>query len=153
MAARTRTQRANETWKRMLRDYEAPTIDPGLDEALQDDGEERRHGREPILAISVRSEKILDYIKAPRTRQILSTSTGGPAFLGIELSPFRRRQLTKPMRILASGSLFFWVPVCIFFGFGGPPPGLLGLHDATLGCGTSAMLACGAAMSQCSSSP
>ncbi len=28
-------QRANETWKRMLRDYEAPAIDPGLDEALQ----------------------------------------------------------------------------------------------------------------------
>jgi trimethylamine--corrinoid protein Co-methyltransferase len=29
------SQRANETWKRMLRDYEAPAIDPGLDEALQ----------------------------------------------------------------------------------------------------------------------
>jgi trimethylamine--corrinoid protein Co-methyltransferase len=29
------TQRANETWKRMLRDYEAPAIDPGLDEALK----------------------------------------------------------------------------------------------------------------------
>ena len=28
-------QRANETWKKMLRDYEAPAIDPGLDEALQ----------------------------------------------------------------------------------------------------------------------
>jgi trimethylamine--corrinoid protein Co-methyltransferase len=28
------SQRANETWKRMLRDYEAPAIDPGLDEAL-----------------------------------------------------------------------------------------------------------------------
>ena len=28
-------QRANETWKRMLRDYEAPALDPGLDEALQ----------------------------------------------------------------------------------------------------------------------
>ena len=29
------TQRANETWKRMLRDYEAPALDPGLDEALK----------------------------------------------------------------------------------------------------------------------
>jgi trimethylamine--corrinoid protein Co-methyltransferase len=29
------TQRANETWKRMLRDYEAPAIDPALDEALK----------------------------------------------------------------------------------------------------------------------
>ncbi|MGE0007073.1 MAG: trimethylamine methyltransferase family protein [Parvibaculaceae bacterium] len=29
------SQRANETWKRMLRDYEAPAIDAGLDEALK----------------------------------------------------------------------------------------------------------------------
>jgi trimethylamine--corrinoid protein Co-methyltransferase len=29
------TKRANETWKRMLRDYEGPALDPGLDEALQ----------------------------------------------------------------------------------------------------------------------
>lgn len=29
------SQRANETWKRMLRDYEAPALDPGLDEALK----------------------------------------------------------------------------------------------------------------------
>jgi len=29
------TQRANETWKRMLREYEAPALDPALDEALQ----------------------------------------------------------------------------------------------------------------------
>jgi trimethylamine--corrinoid protein Co-methyltransferase len=29
------SQRANETWKKMLRDYEAPAIDPGLDDALQ----------------------------------------------------------------------------------------------------------------------
>ncbi|CAN5314039.1 trimethylamine methyltransferase family protein [soil metagenome] len=27
--------RANETWKRMLRDYEAPALDQGIDEALQ----------------------------------------------------------------------------------------------------------------------
>src|SRR3954454_15468099 len=29
-------QRANAVWKRMLREYEAPPIDPGVDEALQD---------------------------------------------------------------------------------------------------------------------
>jgi trimethylamine---corrinoid protein Co-methyltransferase len=29
-------QRANKVWKRMLFDYEAPPIDPGVDEALQD---------------------------------------------------------------------------------------------------------------------
>ena len=29
-------QRANAIWKRMLRDYEAPPIDPGIDEALKD---------------------------------------------------------------------------------------------------------------------
>jgi trimethylamine--corrinoid protein Co-methyltransferase len=29
-------QRANAIWKRMLREYEAPPIDPGLDEALQE---------------------------------------------------------------------------------------------------------------------
>jgi trimethylamine---corrinoid protein Co-methyltransferase len=29
-------QRANATWKRMLREYEAPPIDPGVDEALLD---------------------------------------------------------------------------------------------------------------------
>ena len=29
-------QRANATWKRMLRQYEAPPIDPGVDEALLD---------------------------------------------------------------------------------------------------------------------
>ena len=28
-------QRANVIWKRMLREYEAPPIDPGIDEALQ----------------------------------------------------------------------------------------------------------------------
>jgi trimethylamine--corrinoid protein Co-methyltransferase len=27
-------QRANAIWKRMLRDYEAPPLDPGIDEAL-----------------------------------------------------------------------------------------------------------------------
>jgi trimethylamine---corrinoid protein Co-methyltransferase len=29
-------QRANKIWKRMLNDYEAPPIDPGMDEALRD---------------------------------------------------------------------------------------------------------------------
>jgi trimethylamine---corrinoid protein Co-methyltransferase len=29
-------QRANAVWKRMLRDYEAPPLDPGIDEALLD---------------------------------------------------------------------------------------------------------------------
>jgi len=29
-------QRANKIWKRMLRDYEAPAIDPGVDEALNE---------------------------------------------------------------------------------------------------------------------
>jgi trimethylamine--corrinoid protein Co-methyltransferase len=29
-------QRANSIWKRMLREYEAPPIDPGIDEALQE---------------------------------------------------------------------------------------------------------------------
>ena len=29
------TRRANDTWKRMLRDYEGPALDPGLDEALK----------------------------------------------------------------------------------------------------------------------
>jgi trimethylamine--corrinoid protein Co-methyltransferase len=29
-------QRANALWKKMLREYEAPAIDPGVDEALQD---------------------------------------------------------------------------------------------------------------------
>ena len=28
------TQRANALWKRLLREYEAPPIDPGVDEAL-----------------------------------------------------------------------------------------------------------------------
>jgi trimethylamine--corrinoid protein Co-methyltransferase len=28
-------QRANKLWKRMLEDYEAPAIDPAIDEALQ----------------------------------------------------------------------------------------------------------------------
>jgi trimethylamine--corrinoid protein Co-methyltransferase len=28
-------QRANETWKRLLREYEAPALDPALDESLQ----------------------------------------------------------------------------------------------------------------------
>ena len=28
-------QRANETWKRMLRDYETPPLDPAIDEALK----------------------------------------------------------------------------------------------------------------------
>jgi trimethylamine---corrinoid protein Co-methyltransferase len=28
-------QRANAVWKRMLREYEAPPIDPGVDEELQ----------------------------------------------------------------------------------------------------------------------
>ena len=27
--------RANETWKKMLREYQAPALDPGIDEALQ----------------------------------------------------------------------------------------------------------------------
>ncbi len=26
--------RANDKWKQMLRDYQAPTLDPGIDEAL-----------------------------------------------------------------------------------------------------------------------
>jgi trimethylamine--corrinoid protein Co-methyltransferase len=30
------TQRASEIWKRMLRDYEAPPLDPGLDEGLKE---------------------------------------------------------------------------------------------------------------------
>jgi trimethylamine--corrinoid protein Co-methyltransferase len=30
------TQRANAIWKRMLNEYEAPPIDPGVDEALRD---------------------------------------------------------------------------------------------------------------------
>jgi trimethylamine--corrinoid protein Co-methyltransferase len=30
------SKRANDTWKRMLRDYEAPPLDPGIDEALLD---------------------------------------------------------------------------------------------------------------------
>ena len=29
-------QRANTVWKRMLEEYEAPAIDPGVDEALRD---------------------------------------------------------------------------------------------------------------------
>jgi trimethylamine--corrinoid protein Co-methyltransferase len=29
-------QRANRIWKKMLNDYQAPAIDPGIDEALQD---------------------------------------------------------------------------------------------------------------------
>jgi trimethylamine--corrinoid protein Co-methyltransferase len=29
-------QRANAIWKRMLREYEAPPLDPAIDEALQD---------------------------------------------------------------------------------------------------------------------
>jgi trimethylamine--corrinoid protein Co-methyltransferase len=28
-------QRANAKWKQMLRDYQAPALDPGIDEALQ----------------------------------------------------------------------------------------------------------------------
>ncbi len=38
------TQRANETWKRMLRDYEAPALDPALDEALQAFMAKRKEG-------------------------------------------------------------------------------------------------------------
>lgn len=33
---KTAEQRANAIWKRMLADYEAPTIDPAVDEALED---------------------------------------------------------------------------------------------------------------------
>jgi trimethylamine--corrinoid protein Co-methyltransferase len=29
-------QRANKLWKKQLAEYEAPAIDPGIDEALQD---------------------------------------------------------------------------------------------------------------------
>ena len=29
-------QRANSRWKQMLADYQAPDIDPGVDEALKD---------------------------------------------------------------------------------------------------------------------
>ena len=29
-------QRANERWKRLLRDYEQPCLDPAVDEALED---------------------------------------------------------------------------------------------------------------------
>lgn len=32
----TAEQRANTVWKSMLRDYEAPPLDPAIDEALQD---------------------------------------------------------------------------------------------------------------------
>jgi trimethylamine--corrinoid protein Co-methyltransferase len=38
------TQRANETWKRMLREYEAPALDPALDEALQAFMAKRKEG-------------------------------------------------------------------------------------------------------------
>jgi len=34
--SRDAAQRANAIWKRMLDEYEAPDIDPGLDEALLD---------------------------------------------------------------------------------------------------------------------
>ena len=30
------TKRANTLWKRMLREYEAPALDPGIDEALNE---------------------------------------------------------------------------------------------------------------------
>jgi trimethylamine--corrinoid protein Co-methyltransferase len=33
--AQDAAQRANKIWKRMLRDYEPPAIDPAVDEALQ----------------------------------------------------------------------------------------------------------------------
>ncbi len=35
-------QRANRIWKRMLNEYEAPPIDPGIDEALREYIEKRR---------------------------------------------------------------------------------------------------------------
>ncbi|HTN96774.1 MAG TPA: trimethylamine methyltransferase family protein [Nordella sp.] len=38
------SQRANETWKRMLREYEAPALDPALDEALQAFMAKRKEG-------------------------------------------------------------------------------------------------------------
>ena len=34
--AKDAAQRANTLWKRLLREYEAPPIDPGVDEAVQD---------------------------------------------------------------------------------------------------------------------
>jgi trimethylamine--corrinoid protein Co-methyltransferase len=33
---KSQTQRANEKWRSMLRNYEAPPIDPAVDEALKD---------------------------------------------------------------------------------------------------------------------
>ncbi len=33
--AKTATQRANETWKRLLREYEKPPIDPAVEEELE----------------------------------------------------------------------------------------------------------------------
>ena len=33
--AQDAAQRANKLWKRMLREYEAPALDPAIDEALQ----------------------------------------------------------------------------------------------------------------------
>ena len=41
-AATMRRQRANKIWKKMLAEYEAPPIDPGIDEALRDFIERRR---------------------------------------------------------------------------------------------------------------
>ena len=34
--AKDSAQRANERWKRLLRDYEQPVLDPAVDEALED---------------------------------------------------------------------------------------------------------------------
>jgi len=34
--AKTATERAHELWQKLLADYEAPPIDPGVDEALQE---------------------------------------------------------------------------------------------------------------------
>ncbi|MEM7292702.1 MAG: trimethylamine methyltransferase family protein [Pseudomonadota bacterium] len=40
----TSEQRANQIWKQMLLEYEQPTIDPGVDEALRDYVERRKRG-------------------------------------------------------------------------------------------------------------
>jgi len=45
----TARERANTVWKRMLSDYEQPPIDPGIDDALKDYVERRKHeGGSPL---------------------------------------------------------------------------------------------------------
>ncbi len=40
--ARDLAQRANGSWKKQLAEYQAPAIDPGVDEALQDHMKRRK---------------------------------------------------------------------------------------------------------------